>query len=59
MSPIDKTTIDGYETTFAVNHLGHFYLTHLLMGKLREAAPSRLVVVASDLHRHTFVGYCF
>jgi NAD(P)-dependent dehydrogenase (short-subunit alcohol dehydrogenase family) len=50
-----KTTIDGYETTFGVNHLGHFYLTNLLLEKLRENAPSRVVVVSSNSHNHTMI----
>lgn len=43
--------------TYAVNHLGHFYLTHLLMPKLRESSRpecrSRLVIVSSLLHAHS------
>ena len=46
------TTPDGYETTFAVNHLGYFLLTGLLLPRLRAAAPgARIVNVASDAHR--------
>ncbi|KAI1703190.1 short chain dehydrogenase domain-containing protein [Ditylenchus destructor] len=48
-----ELSVDGYERTFAVNHLGHFYLSILLMKKLRESAPSRLVVVSSLLHAKT------
>lgn len=44
-------TTDGYETTFAVNHLAPFLLTHLLRAKLRASADSRVVVVASQAHR--------
>ena len=40
-------TEDGYETTFATNHLAPFLLTHLLMDRLKTAAPSRVVAVAS------------
>jgi NAD(P)-dependent dehydrogenase (short-subunit alcohol dehydrogenase family) len=44
-------TADGLETQFAVNHLAYFLLTHLLLGRLRGAAPSRIVLVSSGLHR--------
>jgi len=46
------TTPDGFETTFAVNHLACFLLTGLLLPRLRAAAPAaRIVNVASDAHR--------
>jgi hypothetical protein len=39
---------DGYETTFAVNHLGHFLLVNLLLQHLNNRA--RIVVVSSGTH---------
>ena len=43
-------TQDGFEETFAVNHLAPFLLTNLLVARLKESAPSRVVVVASAAH---------
>jgi NAD(P)-dependent dehydrogenase (short-subunit alcohol dehydrogenase family) len=44
------TTKDGFESTFGVNHLGTALLTLELLDLLRQSAPSRVVVVSSDLH---------
>jgi retinol dehydrogenase 12 len=45
-----RETADGLEATFAVNHLGPFLLTNLLVDRLRASAPARVVTVASTAH---------
>jgi retinol dehydrogenase 14 len=42
---------DGLERTFALNHLAPFLLTHLLIDRLVESAPARIVTVSSDAQR--------
>lgn len=44
-------TADGLELTMATNHFGHFLLTNLLLGRLKESAPSRIVNVSSLAHK--------
>lgn len=66
-------TDSGIELTFAVNHLGYFITTNLLLEMLEETPASRIIVVASDLHQqgkidpndimhkhdyHGFTAYC-
>lgn len=43
-------TDDGIELTFAVNHVGPFLLTHLLLPLLDQGAPARIINVASIAH---------
>jgi NAD(P)-dependent dehydrogenase (short-subunit alcohol dehydrogenase family) len=51
VSPERRTTEDGYELTFAVNHLAAFLLTNLLFDLLHSSAPARIVTVSSAAHR--------
>lgn len=41
-------TVDGFEATFGINHLGHFLLTALLVGDVAEGG--RIVFVSSGTH---------
>ncbi|RIK94579.1 MAG: short-chain dehydrogenase [Proteobacteria bacterium] len=46
-----EVTADGYEATFAVNHLAYFLFTNLLLDRLRATPGARIVSTASDAHR--------
>jgi NAD(P)-dependent dehydrogenase (short-subunit alcohol dehydrogenase family) len=52
-------TVDGYESTLAVNHLAPFLLTHLLRDRLLAGSPARIVNVASDAHKFVPGGFDF
>jgi NAD(P)-dependent dehydrogenase (short-subunit alcohol dehydrogenase family) len=44
-------TPDGIETTLAINHLAPFLLTNLLLERLEQSAPSRVITVSSEAQR--------
>jgi len=50
MRPPYQRSADGFELTFATNHLGHFALTGLVLDRLMETAGSRVVTVSSVGH---------
>jgi NAD(P)-dependent dehydrogenase (short-subunit alcohol dehydrogenase family) len=50
-------TVDGIETTFAVNHLAPFLLTNLLLDVLKASAPARIVNVTSSGERSGTIDF--
>ena len=50
-------TEDGLETTFQVNHLAPFLLTHLLLDRLEAASSARVVVVSSVAHQGGYIDF--
>ena len=54
-----RLTAQGFEYTFGVNHLGHFYLTNLLLARLESDAPARVVSVTSIGHHFARGGMRF
>jgi NAD(P)-dependent dehydrogenase (short-subunit alcohol dehydrogenase family) len=52
-----RLTRDGFESQFATNHLGHFALTGLVLGRLLAAPAPRVVTVSSALHRTGTISF--
>lgn len=50
MFPKGKKTQEGLDWSFAVNHLGHFHLSHLLLQNLIQA-KGKVLFVSSEFHR--------
>jgi len=52
-----ETTADGFERTWALNHLAYFLLTHELLDLLKASAPARIVSVASAMHHGGAIAF--
>jgi NAD(P)-dependent dehydrogenase (short-subunit alcohol dehydrogenase family) len=52
-----RLTRDGFETTFAVNHLSHFLLTLELLEILKDGQPARIISLSSAAHRRGTLDY--
>jgi retinol dehydrogenase 14 len=50
-------TADGLERTFALNHLAPFLLTHLLLDRLCQDGPGRVVTVSSNAHAQGHIEF--
>uniref|UniRef100_A0A667WL79 Dehydrogenase/reductase (SDR family) member 13b.1 n=1 Tax=Myripristis murdjan TaxID=586833 RepID=A0A667WL79_9TELE len=56
-SPHSGKTKDGLGLMFGVNHIGHFLLTNLLLDRLKECGPSRVINVASVGHNFGIIDF--
>ncbi len=52
-----EVTVDGFERTFALNHVAYFLLTDLLRDRLVASSPARIVNVASEAHRSVTLDF--
>lgn len=50
-------TVDGIETTFAVNYLAPFLLTNLLLDTLKSSTPARIINVAGTYHSKGTINF--
>jgi len=48
--PEFRPTAEGFDCQFGINHLGHYYLTHLLLPLVKKAPKARIVMTASAAH---------
>jgi NAD(P)-dependent dehydrogenase (short-subunit alcohol dehydrogenase family) len=52
-----RLSVDGYEMTFALNHLNYFLLTDLLLDMLKAGSAGRIVNVSSRAHYRGHVNF--
>jgi len=49
-SKTPRRSTQGFELTFAVNHLAHFYLTKNLIPLINRSNDSRIIITSSEVH---------
>ncbi|HVO42743.1 MAG TPA: SDR family oxidoreductase [Aggregatilineales bacterium] len=52
-----RESVDGIEMTFALNHLGYFLLTNLLLETISASVAPRIINVASDAHQGSTIDF--
>jgi NAD(P)-dependent dehydrogenase (short-subunit alcohol dehydrogenase family) len=52
-----RLTVDGIEETWALNHLAPFLLTNLLLDRLKQHPPARIITTASDAHQRAHIPF--
>jgi len=52
-----QESADGIEMTFALNYLGYFLLTNLLLDTLKTSAPARIINVSSRSHARAHIKF--
>ena len=52
-----QVTVDGIELTWATNHLAPFLLTTLLLERLKQSAPARIITTTSDAHKGKLIPF--
>jgi len=52
-----QESMDGIEMTFALNHLGYFLLTNLLLDTMKASAPARIINVSSGSHEGETINF--
>jgi NAD(P)-dependent dehydrogenase (short-subunit alcohol dehydrogenase family) len=52
-----RESVDGIEMTFALNYLGYFLLTNLLLDTLKASAPARIINTSSRSHARAMINF--